>query len=253
MSASKAESKLNQALGRAIKDFNMITDGDRIVVALSGGKDSMALLILLTRLLNRAPVSFELFPIHIDPGFENSFAGELASYCRRSGYPFKLVKTDFGVVAHSETNRENPCFLCARLRRKRLFEMADALGCNKLALGHNKDDIIETLFLNMCYAGEIGTMLPAQPMFGGAFEVIRPLGYSDQGVIREFAQQVSLPIYENPCPSAKTSRRQHIKSMLEKLYASNSKIKGNIFRALHHVKLDYLLSPSDRPDSDTAH
>ena len=230
----------------------MIADGDHILVGISGGADSLTLQWVLHERLKRAPIQYRLTSVFIDPGFENSFAGELASYCRRSGYPFKLVKTDFGVVAHSEANRENPCFLCARLRRKRLFEMADALGCNKRALGHNKDDIIETLFLNMCYAGEIGTMLPAQPMFGGAFEVIRPLGYSDQGVIREFAQQVSLPIYENPCPSAKTSRRQHIKSMLEKLYASNSKIKGNIFRALHHVKLDYLLSPSDRPNSDTA-
>ena len=228
----------------------MIADGDHILVGVSGGADSLTLQWALHERLNRVPIQYRLTSVFVDPGFDNSFAGELALYCRNAGYPFELVNTDYGVVAHSATNRENPCFLCARLRRRRLFEIADELGCNKLALGHNKDDIIETLFLNMCYAGEISTMLPVQPMFGGAFKVIRPLAYTDQEMIREFAQKENLPVYENPCPSAKTSRRQHIKTMLENLYASNSKIKGNIFRALHQVKLDYLLSPSDRPDPD---
>ncbi len=118
--------------------------------------------------------------------------------------------------------------------------MAAQLGCNKLALGHNKDDLIETLFLNICYAGEISTMLPLQPMFGGTFEVIRPLAYTDEGLILRYARQEKLHVYQNPCPSAHSSRRHFLKQTLETLYASNPKIKGNIFRALHKVKPDYL-------------
>lgn len=227
----------------------MIADGDHILVGVSGGADSLTLLWVLHERLKRAPIRYRLTTVFVDPGFDNSFAGELERYCGNAGYAFKLVSTDFGILAHSDANHENPCFLCSRLRRKRLFETADELGCNKLALGHNKDDIIETLFLNMCYAGEISTMLPVQPMFGGSFQVIRPLAYTDQGRIRKFAHQRKLPVFENPCPSAGTSRRQHIKTTLEKLYASNSKIKGNIFRALHHVKLDYLLTSPKRSDS----
>jgi tRNA 2-thiocytidine biosynthesis protein TtcA len=149
--------------------------------------------------------------------------------------------TDYGVVSHSDQNRENPCFLCSRLRRKRLFEIADELGCTKLALGHNKDDIIETLFLNMCYAGEISTMVPFQSMFQGRFTVIRPLAFADEDMIRRFARKEGLPEFINTCPSASSSKRHEIKSLLNQLYRSNPKIKGNIFRAMSHVKPEYLL------------
>jgi tRNA 2-thiocytidine biosynthesis protein TtcA len=225
----------------------MIADGDHILVGLSGGADSITLLWALQDRLARAPIRYRLTAAFVDPGFENSFARDLEAYCTKRGYSFKLSLTDFGILAHSDSNLENPCFLCARLRRQRLFEMADELGCNKLALGHNKDDIIETFFLNICFAGEISTMLPVQPMFGGAFKIIRPLAYTDQAEIRHFAHQRELPVFANPCPSAANSRRRQVKTLLENLYASNSKIKGNLFRALHHVKVDYLLSASNQP------
>lgn len=221
----------------------MIADGDQILVGVSGGADSLSLLWLLHERRKRAPIDYALTAVFVDPGFENSFAADLQKYCRRAGFDFRTEHTDFGIQAHAETNRENPCFLCSRMRRKRLFETAARLGCNTLALGHNKDDMIETFFLNVCYAGEISTMLPQQPMFSGTFKVIRPLAYADQGLIREYAHQKKLPVYENPCPSARNSRRQYLKETLEALYASNPKIKGNIFRAMHHVKLDYLPSP----------
>jgi tRNA 2-thiocytidine biosynthesis protein TtcA len=127
------------------------------------------------------------------------------------------------------------------LRRKRLFEIADALGCNKLALGHNKDDIIETLFLNMCYSGEISTMVPSQSFFQGRFTVIRPLAFADEDIISRFAGEKGFPAFVNSCPSAKVSKREEIKTLLRQLYTSNKKIKGNIFRAMSHVNTDYLL------------
>jgi tRNA 2-thiocytidine biosynthesis protein TtcA len=196
---------------------------------------------MLAERLPRIPISFELFPVHIDPGFKGGFSESLKTYTTNCGLILRVEHTDYGILGHSEINSENPCFLCSRLRRKRLFEIADELGCNKLALGHNKDDIIETLFLNICYAGEISTMVPSQTFFKGRFTVIRPLAYADEDLIRAFADEQGFPEFVNPCPSANHSKRQEIKTLLKQLYRSNKKIKGNIFRAMSRVKLDYLL------------
>ena len=196
---------------------------------------------MLAERLQRIPINFELFPVHIDPGFAGGFSKALEAISADAGYRLRVEYTDYGVQGHSAINRENPCFLCARLRRKRLFEIAAEAGCNKLALGHNKDDIIETLFLNICYAGEISTMVPSQEFFKGRFTVIRPLAYAGEGLIRAFAGEQRFPEFVNPCPSANHSKRQEIKAVLKQLYRSNKKIKGNIFRAMSRVKLDYLL------------
>jgi tRNA 2-thiocytidine biosynthesis protein TtcA len=232
---------LNKALGKAIHTYDMIADGDRIAVGLSGGKDSWALLWLLAERQRRAPISYRLFPIHIDPGFDNAPTGEMTAVVRDMGLSLHIEHTDYGIQAHSPSNRENPCFLCSRLRRKRLFEIADDFGCRKLALGHNKDDLIETLFINLFYAGEMSTMMPSQPFFNGKFTMIRPLAYADEKALVRFSDEMGWPIRENPCPSAGNSKRAEIKSLLQKLYRGNKKVKGNIFRAMRHVKAEYLL------------
>jgi tRNA 2-thiocytidine biosynthesis protein TtcA len=232
---------LNRFLGKAIHRYNMIFDKDRIAVGLSGGKDSLTLMWFLNERLHRVPVDYTLFPIYIDPGFEGGFSDSLFQYCSKMGYDLTVDFTDHGIVAHSLENRENPCFLCAKLRRKRIFEIAHRLGCNKVALAHNKDDLIETLFLNMCYAGEISTMKPAQSFFKGEFFLIRPLCFADENLIRRFASQQGFPEFINPCPTAKISKRRKIKELLSSLYQSNKKIKGNIFRSMQHIKQDYLL------------
>jgi tRNA 2-thiocytidine biosynthesis protein TtcA len=232
---------LNRCVGKAMHRYEMLRDGDRILVGLSGGADSLTMMWMLAERQERIPIHYELFPIHIDPGFEGGFSEALKTYSANCGFALRVEHTDYGILGHSSFNRENPCFLCARLRRKRLFEIAAELECNKVALGHNKDDIIETLFLNICYSGEISAMVPYQPFFKGRFAVIRPLAFADEELIREFAREQNFPEFFNPCPSANHSKRQEIKTILKKLYRSNSKIKGNIFRALSHVKLDYLL------------
>ena len=219
----------------------MLHDGDRIIVGVSGGADSLTMMWTLVERLPRIPINFELFPVYIDPGFEGGFGESLKTYTADIGLSLRVELTDYGILGHSAVNRENPCFLCSRLRRKRLFEIADELGCNKLALGHNKDDIIETFFLNICYAGEISTMVPSQKFFKGRFTVIRPLAYADEDLIRTFAREQGFPEFANPCPSANHSKRQEINTLLKQLYHSNKKIKGNIFRAMSRVKLDYLL------------
>lgn len=232
---------LHPAVGKAISDYDMISDGDRIVIGVSGGKDSLTLLWILNERLSRIPIGYHLFPVYIDPGFPGGFADRLHEFLFRMGFDLKVVRTDCGIQAHSPSNRENPCFLCARLRRKKLFEIAGELNCRKIALGHHKDDIIETFFINVCYAGNISTMRPKQPFFKGEISIIRPLAYAAEEGIRRFAANREFPEFVNPCPTAGISRRKEIKDLLTHLYASNSKIRGNIFRALKNVKPDYLL------------
>jgi tRNA 2-thiocytidine biosynthesis protein TtcA len=232
---------LNRVVGKAIHRYNMISEGDRIAVGLSGGKDSLTMMWILDERQRRIPVNYELFAVYIDLGFKGGFSELLEEYCHKMGYNLRIEYTDHGILAHSSENTENPCFLCSRLRRKRLFEVAEELGCNKLALGHNKDDIIETLFLNMCYAGEISTMVPCQPFFQGKFKIIRPMAFVDENIIKRFTFEKKFPVFVNSCPSAKTSKRQEIKALLEQLYSSNKKIKGNIFRAMSNIKTEYML------------
>ncbi len=227
-------------MGQAVSRYQMIDDEDRIVVGISGGRDSLVMLWLLNERLARIPIHYTLFPVYIDLGFTPEFGSVLGQYLKTVGYDLIVDYTDFGVVAHSKANRENPCFLCSRRRRRRLFEIADELGCQKVAFGHNQDDLIETLFLNMCYAGELSTMVPWQSFFEGALTIIRPLAHAGEKDIRRFADQIKLPVFVNPCPSAKNSKRQEIKDILQALYRKNRKVKGNIFRAMHHVNLDYL-------------
>lgn len=232
---------INRDVGKALHRYDMISDGDRILVALSGGKDSLTLMWILSERLSRIPIDYKLFAVYIDPGFENGYSKPFSEYCRKTGFELRVIHTDYGILAHSSRNRENPCFLCSRLRRKRLFEIADELECNKVALGHNKDDIIETLFLNICYAGEISTMVPSQSFFQGRFTVIRPLSFVDEDVIIRFVRERGYPNFVNSCPTSKVSKRQEIKTFLKQLYRSNRKIKGNIFNAMSHVKKEYLL------------
>ncbi|MCU0558908.1 MAG: tRNA 2-thiocytidine(32) synthetase TtcA [Desulfobacterales bacterium] len=239
--AGHAYHALNRAIGKALHAYDMIRDGDRILVGLSGGSDSLALLWMLAERRRRVRVRFELAAAHIDLGFADRAGLGLEEFCRQLGVPLRVEMTDFGVQGHSPSNRENPCFLCARLRRQRLFEVADGLGCATLALGHTQDDLIETLFINMLYAGEISSMRPAQPLFGGRFTIIRPLAHAGKALIDRFVREQRLPAVANPCPTSRSSRRQSVRRMLRELYGENPNIRGNIFRALHHVKTDYLL------------
>ena len=237
--------RLHHLCGKAVHEWDMISHGDRILVGISGGRDSLTLLHLLACLKRKAPIDFEIIPVHVDPGFDGGFAPDLGAYLKavsEGQYPDLHVEyTDYGTKAHSEENRENPCFLCSRLRRKRLFELADANGCRKIALGHNKDDLIETLFINIFYAGKIGTMKPNQSFFNGTIDIIRPLSYLEKDDITRFSRILDMPEFANPCPSAGATKRGEVRKMLEQMYRQNKHIKGNIFRAMGNVSREYLL------------
>ncbi|MBS0014602.1 MAG: tRNA 2-thiocytidine(32) synthetase TtcA [Desulfobacterales bacterium] len=238
---------VNRDMGRAIHHYDMISAGDRILVGVSGGKDSLSLLWMLAERLRRIPIDYQLVPLYVDPGFDGGFASELKQWCRRQlDLELQVEYTDHGIVAHSDENLENPCFLCARRRRQRIFEKAEETGCSKIALGHHKDDILETFFINMCYTGVMGTMRPAQQMFDGKFTIIRPLAYVDEDRLRRFAEAMDFPEFVNPCPSGASSKRREIKEIVAGLTRGKKKIKNNMFRSLGHINMDYMLKPAGR-------
>jgi len=233
--------EIKRRTGKAIFQQKMIRDKDHVLVAVSGGKDSLALLQILHERLKRIPISYRITAVHVDPGFGGTSAREIEAYLSLHGFDYRIIESDIGPRAHGPENRENPCFLCSRMRRKLLFEQADSLGCTRIALGHHKDDIIETLFLNMFYGASISTMLPVQEFFGGKLTLIRPLYLLDEDLVRRYAEAMDFPKIEINCPSAGATKREEIKSMLDGFYRSSRKIKGNIFHALQNVNPEYLL------------
>jgi tRNA 2-thiocytidine biosynthesis protein TtcA len=248
-SLSTADKKVLGLFGKAIRAYDLIQAGDRLAVAVSGGKDSLALLYMLKERLKWVPIRYELLAVHLDMGFERTQPKAVELACLEIGVPFYFVQTNYGLRAHGPENKENPCFLCAWLRRKHLFQLAKTLKCTKLAFGHNQDDIIETLLLNLFYRGGISTMLPKQVLFDGDLTLIRPLALLEEERIKRFAGRMGLPEIPNPCPSAQNSSRKEIKDFLSAFYARNKKIKGNIYHALSHVRPDYLPPPIPKKTS----
>lgn len=246
--ASPLERNVNHLLGKAIHHYDLIHDGDRIAVAVSGGKDSLLLLWLLRERLGRLPVNYELRAIHVDLGFAPEPAEKLGEFFRREGFNHSILRTDYGVRAHSDENMENSCFLCARLRRSAIFRAAAELGYGKIAFGHNQDDFIETFFINICFGGQASAMLPNQSFFGGATTLIRPFALTPAAAIERLCARIGLPVVSNPCPSAHKGKRDEVRSLLDSLYANNPKVRGNIFHAMSNVNPDYLPPPLDARD-----
>lgn len=239
---------LKKWLEKAVMDYGMIAAGDRVLVGVSGGMDSMALLDLLDTPMVHVP-PFELLAVNIDCGFDPTYGGyaSLEAHLRDGGYDYVLEKTDIGPLSHSEINRKNPCFLCSRLRRKRIFEIAAERDCNKVAFAHHRDDIIETLLINLFYGREISTMLPDQTIFGGKLHIIRPLAYIREELVKKYARERGFPVIENGCPTSRTSRRHSVKELLAGMERENPEVKDNIWKALGHVKTDYLPRKIDWP------
>ena len=233
--------EIKRLMGKAIYTKQMIQDGDHILVSVSGGKDSFSLLWLLRDRIKRIPIEYRITAVHVDPGFGTHSGHQIRSFFSGHGFDYRIIESDFGPKAHGIENHENPCFLCSRLRRKAIFKLAHELGCNKIAFGHHKDDLIETFFLNIFYGASVSTMLPVQPFFGGKLIVIRPLYMAEEAIIQKYARSMGWPEIDLGCPSSGHSKREDVKRMLKHFYRSNKKIKGNIFHALHNVKSEYLL------------
>ena len=239
------EGEVRRLVGKAISHYDLIQNGDRIAVAVSGGKDSVLLLWLLRERLQRIPIRYDLTAVHVDPGFDATVGDRLEGFFLKEGFDYRIIRTDHGLRAHGPENRENPCFLCARLRRTTLFREARDLNCPKIALGHTQDDLIETFFINICYGAQTATMVPKQLFFGGEITVIRPLALVPAAKIERLCRRLGLPIIDNACPSAGKNKRQEIRNLLEPLFKENPKVRGNVFHAMSHVNLEYLPPPLD--------
>lgn len=232
--------EMKRLMGKAIHGHQMTEDGDHILVSVSGGKDSMSLLWLLRERIKRIPIKYSITAVHVDPGFGSDSASMMKAFFIKHGFDHEIIISDCGPRAHSPENLENPCFLCSMLRRKAIFKLASRLNCNKIAFGHHKDDWIETFFLNIFFGGSISTMMPVQELFGGSLTVIRPFYMIDERTIGKYAESMGFPIIDLGCPTAGSSKREDIKQMLNRLYRTNRKIKGNIFHAIQNIKSEYL-------------
>ena len=244
------EREIRSLMGKAIHRYGLIQDGDRILVGVSGGKDSLTLLHLLHERKRRVPIDYELIPVHIDLGFGSGQQEVLREFFDARGLSYHFEQTQIGRLAHSRENRENPCFLCSWERRRLTFQLADRFKCNKIAFGHHKDDIIETFLLNIFYSAQISTMLPIQTLFKGKMTIIRPLALIEEKKIVRFAKEIGLPFGPGGCPSSGRTKRSEIKELIEVLERKNRRVKGNIFRSLSNIKLDYTymaLEKRDRP------
>jgi tRNA 2-thiocytidine biosynthesis protein TtcA len=235
------QKEIRSLMGKAIHRYGLIQDGDRILVGVSGGKDSLTLLNLLYERRKRVPIQYELIPVHVDLGFDSGRSNILKDLFETQGLSYHIELTNIGRRAHSAENRENPCFLCSWERRKLIFNLAHQFNCNKIALGHHKDDIIVTLLLNIFYSAEISTMLPLQTLFKGKITLIRPLALLEENKIERFAKEMGLPFGLSGCPSSGNTKRKEVKELIEILNRKNRRVKGNIFHALSNIKLDYML------------
>ncbi|MBO5110087.1 MAG: tRNA 2-thiocytidine(32) synthetase TtcA [Clostridia bacterium] len=200
---------------RAVEQYHMIEEGDRIAVGVSAGKDSLTLLCALAELRRFLPDSFELYAITIDMGFKEGFdLSGVEALCTQLAIPYRVVKTEIAEIIFDVRKEPNPCSICARMRRGALHDAAKELGCNKLALGHHYDDVVETFMLNLFFEGRIGCFQPVTYLSRKDLIMIRPLIYTEEKEITRFARRAVLPVCKSPCPADKHTERERMKDYL---------------------------------------
>jgi tRNA 2-thiocytidine biosynthesis protein TtcA len=233
-------------MGRCIADYELIEPGDRVMVAISGGKDSYTLLHLLERARQRAPVPFEIIAVHLDQGQPGYDGTSLQAWLYEQGYEHQIVRKDtYQVVTKVIPEGQTYCSMCSRLRRGILYNVAQSLGCTKIALGHHRDDAIETLMLNMMFNGSLSAM-PAKLVSGdGRNTVIRPLLYSSERDIAAYSEQLDFPIIPcNLCGSQDNLWRQQVKEMLDDIEKRAPQVRQSMLAALKNVHTSHLLGTS---------
>src|SRR5512141_517870 len=241
--AARLEKKLLRAAGDAIQDFALGEDGDRIMVAVAGGKDSYTLLHVLMRLRERAPIDFDLVAVNLDQGQPGYPAHVVEDHLRAVGVPYRMIARDtYSVVRRLVPEGKTTCSVCSRLRRGVLYGAAIEMGCTKIALGHHRDDLVETLLLSALYSGALKSMPPRLHAKDGRNVVIRPLCYAAEEDIAAFAEAMRFPIVPcDLCGSQPNLRRKRVKALLAELSREHPSVKGHLLHALGHVVPSHLL------------
>ncbi len=248
---------IGKKVGQLIGDFpKLIEDGDTLMVCVSGGKDSYALLDVLMDLQPRAPVSFELIAVNIDQGWPGYDTAKIAEHLESVGVRYRMINENYAPIVESMLRPgQTPCSLCSRFRRGVLYNLAQDLGCTKIVLGHHADDLIETLVMNLFYSGRLASMPPVLYSDDGRNTVIRPLALVPESLIVAYSERRKFPVVRCGCPSCglPAQKRQVIKRLLHSLEGENPQLKTHMLAALRHVVPDHLMDPSiKRASSDNS-
>ena len=223
---------------KAIDEYNMIEDGDKIAVALSGGKDSFTLLLGLKNLQRFYPKKFDIIGVTINPGFEFFDSSLIKNFCDKLNVPFFEEHSHAQEIVFEIRKEKNPCSLCANLRRGALNTVSKREGCNKIALGHNEEDVLETFLLNLFYAGSIGTFSPKSYMNKSEITLIRPLIYAPEKYIQNFVKRNNIEVMPKACPMDGNSKREDMKKLIQSFYKDLPHIRSNLYGAIKRAGLD---------------
>jgi tRNA 2-thiocytidine biosynthesis protein TtcA len=225
---------------KAILDFGMIQPGDRILLGISGGADSLSLLQMFVEGFPHVTRDYSFIACHADMGFSKK-SQDIEAHFKDLKVAYRILSTKIADHALDLKAKKNPCFICSMYRRKEIYRIAGAENCNKIAYAHHKDDIVETLLINILYGRKIETMNPVQPVFKGNMHIIRPFTYIDEQLLKQFAECMNLPIVTKLCPMDGFTRRQKIKKWIASLQQEekNANIKENIFKSFYHVHMQF--------------
>lgn len=224
--------KFTGIVRRAVADYKMISAGDKIAVGVSGGKDSVSLLVALTKLKNYFPEPFDLIAITIDSGFEGMDFSPIKKLCNEIGVEYIIHKTNIKEIVFDIRKESNPCSLCAKMRRGVFHDIAIEHGCNKVALGHNKNDVNETFLLSLFYEARVSTFRPVTYLDRKKIYMIRPLIYAEESEIIAIVKKMSLPIVQSTCPANNNTKRTYVRELIQNLSQENIDLSDHIFGAI---------------------
>ena len=233
--------KILSRVRQAAEHYDMIAAGDRIAVGLSGGKDSVVLLTAMAHLAKFYPVPFTVCAVTVSPGFPEQSPDDFAPFfrlCEKLDVEYRLVETEIAKIVFEERKEKSPCSLCAKLRRGALCGACEDMGANRLALGHHRDDVVETFMLNLMQTGKIGCFMPVTEYPDTGLSVIRPLIYTEEGDIRRLVQTAELPVYKNPCPADGSTERACMKDYLRQYGKDRRELYRRILGALERSGID---------------